>query len=1191
MRLTKAEVDGFGQLYRKEMTLDAPVIVIYGPNEAGKSTMFGFIRTMLYGFARRTQPVLRQEPVHGGKHGGRLFIRSADGGEYVLERYAASGATNLSLRRVDAARAADRYSESVTLAQPEWEREFLGGVNERLYRQLYAITLSELQEVGALSGEELGRYLYQAGWDGGRSIAAAEKKLIQELEQLFKPRGTNPDIQQQLKTLEQVEAELRKRTDAIAAYNDRSRQDEQLGAAIAALEAERPAAQAKALLLGKACSSRPLWLRRQQLASEHARLAYSLRITTPDAKRWAELAQQRESSRAESEQLRQQLLLLELQQQGLEYDEELIRAGEKAGEVLQGAERIRLLKDESVILATELREHDDAIARLAGSIAPEWTERQLREFHATVADRDEMRSVQARFAEQERIRERQEAEREHVSREEREATAALREVDAAIAAEEARRGADRVQRSERAALATDEERHGVAGAQGESSMTLALEERRSVSGTRRSERAVLATDEERRGAAGADGEAAMAHAAERGSALGTRRTDRAAFATDAERRGVAGAQSETAMTLTTADRREWEKAAPLELLPLGREALRAAWGAVDRALREWELERARASGSAREAEPEQAGRSGAGLLWGLAAAAGGAALALAIAALGGSVGSGWAAAAAAVLAAALAIAALLRARGAAHAAPRAQPRGARSRAGRSARGQAAAAAQPGGEAEARVRRALAGLLREPAEAAAALLAAQPHGAAEQALAQLQAAVDARLDSLAQSERLAAQRAEQLRSCERLRQRAAELGEAMAAAERNRQAAARQWAGWLAARALPETMSPAAALEAFELAEQALRRLLQYDRQAAKLAAAEQEIAAFAQQAAALCGPLEEARRQLAADPALALRLLQAEGNRHAAAKQEALGIAARRAALSLRMEEAGASIQAQLAEQAELLHAADIADESGYTTALEHKEQAERLEQELSRLTLELNAGLSDGRKAELESLFASYDEEQLEAMLREAKAQYEQLEQSSREMLEQRGRVKQAIEHLLQEDEQRKLLARKAMTLAQLEQDSERYAVLAISAALIRRTKRIYEEEKQPVVLRKASAYIAELTSGKYIRILSTPGEAGLRLETANHQLIDSSLLSRGTAELVYLAMRLALAAEASASHKLPLMLDDVFVNFDRERLHAIIRLLTKLAAERQVIVMTCHEHIRDAMQEHNKLAALVEL
>lgn len=1133
MKLLRAEIDGFGQLYGQRVPMDAPVIIVYGPNEAGKSTMFSFIRSMLYGFAKRGQAALRQEPVNGGKHGGRLFFTDQSGKRYVLERYSADGSSKLKLRGLGYAGSDEQsssehtggylefgqtFADEVVLTQVDWERRFLGNVTERLYRQLFAITLTELQEVGALSGEELGRYLYQAGWDSGRSIAAAEKRLVQEMEQLFKPRGTNQQINQQLKSLEQLEEALRKRADAIAAYNELMQQAEKLDLSLIRLESELPLCAARQQLLNKACSVRPLWMRKQKLILERSAVAYASSLSAQAEKSWEDLIRQRTERRAAAEQIRHKEQLLALQLQGITFDERFIQMADETNALLQASESMRKLRSDSSEIEAEMREHDEAIARLVSSIAPEWTERQLREFHVTVADRDFVRQARQQQFDEARQEERLAAELEALALQEREAAYAWDEAEAALGRE--------------------------------------------------------------------------------------------------------------------VERREREDGAGLLFLPRTRDALKEAWNAVDSALREWELERVRAAGAAAAASGSgaagrgaaAAGRGGAGPLWAAAAGAGGAALALGAAALSGAAageaagGAGIGTLALAGAALALVVAALARSRiggSAARTASHAADRSARLAKGESERawtssadggrmrGLGGFAAGSSGEntalggREQRVRHALAALVREPEAASSAIIAAlqtarqlyaPDHAqAAEQARTQLRAAVEARLEALQSSERLIDNRSELARRLDRLRALARERSEAAAAAAQTKQAAARQWAGWLAARSLPASMSPSAALEAFELAEQAVQRLHQYDRMAAKKAAADKQLAAFALQAAALCEGFDEASRQLTADPALALRLLHAEIRRHAAAKQEARGIEARRDELRLSLKTVEAQLEELKAAVAAQMESAGVENEAQYETALEHRRIAAELDLELSKLELEITAGMSEDRIAELEELYLSNDDERLQTLQAASQAELAQLEKQKQEQLEQRGRLRQSIDHLLKEEERQKLLAQKEMTVAQLEADAERYAVLSISAALIRRTKRIYEEERQPVVLRNASRYIASLTDGKYIRILTTPGEPGIRLESSDQRLIDSEMLSRGTAEQVYLAMRLALAEEASQSIKLPFMLDDVFVNFDRGRLQASAKLVAELSDSRQMIVMTCHEHVRDALLEHCHGAALV--
>ncbi|WP_053375406.1 AAA family ATPase [Paenibacillus sp. FJAT-27812] len=1098
MKLMKAEIDGFGQLFGRQVPLDAPVIIVYGPNEAGKSTVFGFVRSMLYGFAKRGQPSERQEPVNGGKHGGRLFFGDSQGKQYVVERYAADGSSKLKIREMSRTTidgsgksfledAETAFAEEVWLAQTDFERQFLGGVSERVYRQLFAVTLSELQEIGALPSDELGRYLYQAGWDDGKTIAAAEKRIAAEMESLFKPRGTNQQINQQLKSFEQLEAALRKRADAITSYNDLVHQTSRLDESLRALEEELPARESRQTMLNKACSVRSLWMRKEKLLLEREGIAYAARLSVHAEKSWEELLRLRAEYREEMEKHRQKALLMELQLEAISFDDQLIRLGDETEVLLQSSESMRKLAKDSAEREMELREHDEMIARLVTSIAPEWTERQLRELQVTVADRDFVREAKQQELEQSRTEERFAAELETLRQQEREASMAL---------EEARSAAER--------------------------------------------------DEARR-----------------------------------EQAGGAG----------------------FVVLPRTRDALKGAWNALDSALREWELERARTAGAAGSASDSDAGgaaaagRGGAGPLWAAAAGAGGAALALWFAAAdktaGGTV---FAALALAVAALVLAAAALLRSRGAEQAA------GSRnSRRGRGLGSYAAAGNRADhlalSEREKRIYQALEVMVREPQEAAASLLAAKHHSsaehmlAAEQARTQLRAAVEARDEALQNSERLIDSAGELARRLERLRAHAAGRSEAAAAAAQTRQALARQWAGWLAARSLPAGMSPAAALEAFDLAEQALQRLQQYDRLAAKQAAASKQLAAFAKQAADLCGHLEEAKAQLAADPALALRLLHAEIRRHAAAKQEARGILARRDELHMAKQAADSRLQELHAQIAAQIEEAELTSEAQYELAIQHRRDLQELELELSKLTLEMTAGLSEERISELEELFRTYDEEQLQALQSESSYELEALEQRKREQLEQRGSLRQSLEHLLKEEEHQKLLSEKEMTIAKLAADTERYAVLSISAALISRTKRIYEEERQPVVLRNASRLISKLTDGKYIRVLTTPGEPGIRLESSDHKLIDSAMLSRGTAEQVYLAMRFALAEEASQGTKLPLMLDDVFVNFDLGRLQAVTKLLAELSSDRQMIVMTCHEHVRDAMLMYCKNARLVQM
>jgi hypothetical protein len=94
--------------------------------------------------------------------------------------------------------------------------------------------------------------------------------------------------------------------------------------------------------------------------------------------------------------------------------------------------------------------------------------------------------------------------------------------------------------------------------------------------------------------------------------------------------------------------------------------------------------------------------------------------------------------------------------------------------------------------------------------------------------------------------------------------------------------------------------------------------------------------------------------------------------------------------------------------------------------------------------------------------------------------------------------------------------------------------------------------------------------------------GEHALRVDDQDGRTMPVELLSSGTREQLFLALRLAMiSAYAKKGVRLPVILDDVLVNFDHERAAAAARVLCEFAgAEHQILVFTCHEHIAQAFR-----------
>ena len=91
---------------------------------------------------------------------------------------------------------------------------------------------------------------------------------------------------------------------------------------------------------------------------------------------------------------------------------------------------------------------------------------------------------------------------------------------------------------------------------------------------------------------------------------------------------------------------------------------------------------------------------------------------------------------------------------------------------------------------------------------------------------------------------------------------------------------------------------------------------------------------------------------------------------------------------------------------------------------------------------------------------------------------------------------------------------------------------------------------------------------------------DEGIIVETENGNYVNASLLSVGTIDQLYLALRLAIANEV-AKENLPIILDEAFAYYDEERLENILSYLNNNFKENQIIIFTCSNREVNAMNK----------
>jgi uncharacterized protein YhaN len=157
-----------------------------------------------------------------------------------------------------------------------------------------------------------------------------------------------------------------------------------------------------------------------------------------------------------------------------------------------------------------------------------------------------------------------------------------------------------------------------------------------------------------------------------------------------------------------------------------------------------------------------------------------------------------------------------------------------------------------------------------------------------------------------------------------------------------------------------------------------------------------------------------------------------------------------------------------------------------------------------------------------------------------------------------------------------------------QLREASERWAILTVAAEVLASTKEEFQRERQPALMHAASRIFGSLTLGRYERVQAVIGREELEVVEADGTVKGVDALSRGTAEQLYLAMRFALIEEYSRNAEpMPVIMDDVLVNFDPERARAACAAIADLASNFQVIVLTCHPQTVAYFQESTRTAA----
>ncbi|MGY3777254.1 ATP-binding protein [Isobaculum melis] len=197
MKICSLHIAGFGKWQNKDFTDLSNLQFIYGENEAGKSTIIAFIHSILFGFPSNKGHGKSFEPMNGQVYGGSLIIEHPVAGKVKIERFKQGSGQQLTVFFDDGRKAGEKALN-----------QLLNGIDQQQYLRIFSFDLFGIQKVHQVLEKDLNRYFLSIGMTGSDNEMQVADAFLKKGEQLYKPKGRNPELNQQALQLKKMKQQL-----------------------------------------------------------------------------------------------------------------------------------------------------------------------------------------------------------------------------------------------------------------------------------------------------------------------------------------------------------------------------------------------------------------------------------------------------------------------------------------------------------------------------------------------------------------------------------------------------------------------------------------------------------------------------------------------------------------------------------------------------------------------------------------------------------------------------------------------------------------------------------------------------------------------------------------------------------------------------------------------------------------------
>ncbi|PIO88060.1 hypothetical protein B8A32_02925 [Loigolactobacillus backii] len=301
MKIEQATIFGFGKWHDRTFDFQANIQLIYGLNEAGKSTLSSFITGVLFGFATKKQPYQQYLPKAGHSYGGTVTIATSKQ-HFVIKRVGGKAGGVVTVTDEDG----KVYGEQF-LAQ------LLAPITPQLFQAVFHFDERSLNQIFHLSKADLNQHLLAVGAVGSDKWLQQAATYQREAAKLYRQKGRIWPLNVALKQLTELQRKVNQARGAFPKYMQLVQEKQEKEQQLAKLTTdEAQLSQEKGRLerlvkswpdyqtylqLKQVSVNQSTWLTDQDLA-QYSEYKHQLALTTTDLQQVSQKIAERTKSQA-----------------------------------------------------------------------------------------------------------------------------------------------------------------------------------------------------------------------------------------------------------------------------------------------------------------------------------------------------------------------------------------------------------------------------------------------------------------------------------------------------------------------------------------------------------------------------------------------------------------------------------------------------------------------------------------------------------------------------------------------------------------------------------------------------------------------------------------------------------------------------------------------------------------------------